>query len=90
MGRSTTVNVAAAADEATGLSLASGSGSGGELPKRNSIEDQKIPAWTSQAQVGLRRDLGMVREFASNAEREFRLDFSGFSDDLMFSLIFQN
>ena len=59
LGRSTTVNV----DEATGLSLASGSGVGG-LPRRNSLGDLKIPARISQAQVGLRRDLGMVREFA--------------------------
>ena len=45
------------------MSLASGSGSGG-LPRQNSLGDLKIPARISQAQVGLRRDLGMVREFA--------------------------
>ena len=88
LGRST---AAAAAGEATGLSLASGSGSvGGGLPRRNSLGDLKIPARISQAQVGLRRDLGMVREFASNVERGFCLAFSGFSGDLTFSLIFQN
>ena len=72
LGRSTTVNTAG--DEATGLSLASGTGSGG-LPRRNSLGDLKIPARISQAQVGLRRDLGMVREFASNVERGFFLAF---------------
>ncbi|PFH46288.1 hypothetical protein AMATHDRAFT_51142 [Amanita thiersii Skay4041] len=38
-------------------------------PRRNSLGDLKIPARISQAQVGLRRDLGMVREFASNVEQ---------------------
>jgi hypothetical protein len=66
LGRSTAVNVAAAAgNESTG------SGGAGGLPRRNSLGDLKIPARISQAQVGLRRDLGMVREFASNVEREF-------------------
>ena len=73
LGRSTAVNVAG--DENAGLSLASGSGGGGNggggLPRRNSLGDLKIPARISQAQVGLRRDLGMVREFASNVERGF-------------------
>ena len=36
---------------------------------RSSLGDLKIPARISQAQVGLRRDLGMVREFANNVER---------------------
>ena len=91
LGRATTVN-AAAGDEATRLSLASGSGSGGSggLPRRNSLGDLKIPARISQAQVGLRRDLGMVREFASNVECGFCLAFFGFSSDLTYSLIFQN
>jgi hypothetical protein len=35
------------------------------LPGRNSLGDLKIPARISQAQVGLRRDLGMVRECSS-------------------------
>ena len=92
LGRSTTVTAGSGGDEATGLSLASGSGSGGDggLPRRNSLGDLKIPARISQAQVGLRRDLGMVREFASNVEREFCLAFSGFSGKLTFSLIFQS
>ncbi|KAF8627957.1 hypothetical protein AX15_004168 [Amanita polypyramis BW_CC] len=38
-------------------------------PRRNSLGDLKIPARISQAQVGLRRDLGMVREFAHNVEQ---------------------
>lgn len=32
----------------------------------------KIPERISQAQVSLKRDLGMVREFAANVERELR------------------
>ncbi|KAF7317486.1 hypothetical protein MKEN_00835000 [Mycena kentingensis (nom. inval.)] len=36
--------------------------------RRNSLGDLKIPARISQAQHGLRRDLGMVREFARNVE----------------------
>ncbi|KAF9270209.1 hypothetical protein L218DRAFT_939238 [Marasmius fiardii PR-910] len=39
------------------------------VPRRNSLGDLKIPARISQAQVGLRRDLGMVREFAANVEQ---------------------
>jgi len=38
------------------------------VPRRNSLGDLKIPVRISQAQVGLRRDLGMVREFAMNIE----------------------
>jgi hypothetical protein len=92
LGRSTAVNAAAAGDEATGLSLANGSGSGGGggLPRRNSLGDLKIPARISQAQVGLRRDLGMVREFASSVERGFCLALPGFSGDLTFFFFFQN
>jgi hypothetical protein len=91
LGRSAAVNVADGGDEGTGLSLASGSGSGsGGLPRRNSLGDLKIPARITQAQVGFRRDLGMVREFASSVEREFCFVFSAFSGDLMLSLIFQN
>jgi hypothetical protein len=42
----------------------------GVVPRRSSLGDLKIPTRISQAQVGLRRDLGMVREFAANIERE--------------------
>ena len=49
---------------------ANGIGSGsGSVPRRNSLGDLKIPVRISQAQVGIRRDLGMVREFAMNVER---------------------
>ncbi|KAI9461876.1 hypothetical protein F5148DRAFT_1214570 [Russula earlei] len=41
----------------------------GIVPRRNSLGDLKIPARISQAQVGLKRDLGMVREFAAEVER---------------------
>jgi hypothetical protein len=40
------------------------------VPRRNSLGDLKIPARISQAQVGLKRDLGMVREFAAEVESE--------------------
>ncbi|KAI0047085.1 hypothetical protein FA95DRAFT_1559429 [Auriscalpium vulgare] len=39
------------------------------VPRRNSLGDLKIPARISQAQVGLKRDLTMVREFASGVEK---------------------
>ena len=40
--------------------------------RRNSLGDLKIPARISQAQVSLRRDLTMVRDFATSVERELR------------------
>src|SRR5712671_4130576 len=40
----------------------------GIVPRRNSLGDLKIPARISQAQVGLKRDLGMVRDFAAEVE----------------------
>ena len=40
------------------------------VPRRNSLGDLKIPARISQAQLGLRRDLGMVREFAISVGRK--------------------
>ncbi|EIN04083.1 hypothetical protein PUNSTDRAFT_108565 [Punctularia strigosozonata HHB-11173 SS5] len=43
-------------------------GTASNVPRRNSLGDLKIPARISQAQVGLRRDLGMVREFAASVE----------------------
>ncbi|KAF9556529.1 hypothetical protein CPC08DRAFT_641440 [Agrocybe pediades] len=55
-------------------------------PRRNSLGDLKIPARISQAQVALRRDLGMVREFASNVEREC-LGFLGFLGFLVVLLV---
>jgi hypothetical protein len=73
LGRAT----AAGVDGSPGLGGGKGSGNGGDangggsgnVPRRNSLGDLKIPARISQAQVGLRRDLGMVREFAMNIER---------------------
>ncbi|KAI0247749.1 hypothetical protein BJV78DRAFT_896701 [Lactifluus subvellereus] len=41
----------------------------GIVPRRNSLGDLKIPSRISQAQVGLKRDLGMVREFAAEVEK---------------------
>ncbi|KAH6905586.1 hypothetical protein BKA70DRAFT_1291645 [Coprinopsis sp. MPI-PUGE-AT-0042] len=43
-------------------------GAGVNVPRRNSLGDLKIPARISQAQSSLRRDLGMVREFAGHVE----------------------
>jgi len=48
----------------------------GTMPHRqNSLGDLIIPARISQAQVALRRDLGMVREFASNVEHKCLIPF---------------
>jgi hypothetical protein len=44
----------------------------GIVPRRNSLGDLKIPTRISQAQVGLKRDLGMVREFAAEVESKYR------------------
>jgi hypothetical protein len=38
--------------------------------RRNSLGDLKIPARISQAQIGLRKNLGMVRDFAASVDRE--------------------
>jgi len=38
------------------------------VPRRNSLGDLKIPTRISQAQISLRRDLGLVREFAASVE----------------------
>jgi hypothetical protein len=52
--------------------MGGGIGTGGSpgVPRRNSLGDLKIPARITQAQVGLKRDMGMVREFAANVERK--------------------
>lgn len=68
LGRSTGVNMVVSPGPTGSIGAASGSNS---VPRRNSLGDLKIPAHISQAQVSLMRDLGMVREFASNIEREF-------------------
>ncbi|KAF8180890.1 hypothetical protein BJ912DRAFT_619306 [Pholiota molesta] len=47
---------------------ASGQGSP-TVPRRNSLGDLKIPARISQAQVGIKRDLGLVREFANSVDQ---------------------
>ncbi|OCH90767.1 hypothetical protein OBBRIDRAFT_825746 [Obba rivulosa] len=39
------------------------------VPRRSSLGDLKIPVRISQAQMGLRRDLWMVREFAASVEQ---------------------
>lgn len=44
------------------------SSSSASVPRRNSLGDLKIPARISQAQIGLKRDLGMVREFATSVD----------------------
>lgn len=45
--------------------------SNASVPRRNSLGDLKIPARISQAQIGLKRDLGMVREFATSVDSEW-------------------
>ena len=40
--------------------------------------DLKIPARISKAQVGLKRDLGMVREFAAEVESEYSSLYSDY------------
>ncbi|KAJ8585692.1 hypothetical protein M405DRAFT_935862 [Rhizopogon salebrosus TDB-379] len=45
------------------------SSSSAAVPRRNSLGDLKIPARISQAQIGLKRDLGMVREFATSVDK---------------------
>ncbi|KAE9408086.1 hypothetical protein BT96DRAFT_21501 [Gymnopus androsaceus JB14] len=61
LGRSTIVPVM--------IASSSMPASSSNVPRRNSLGDLKIPARISQAQVGLRRDLGMVKEFATNVEQ---------------------
>ena len=64
---STTTPVTKPAAPTTAPSSEPGTG----MLRRNSLGDLKIPARISQAQVSLRRDLGMVREFANHVESEF-------------------
>ncbi|KAF4580023.1 hypothetical protein EYR36_001843 [Pleurotus pulmonarius] len=73
LGRSTGVNMVINPGPTGSIGVASGSSS---VPRRNSLGDLKIPARISQAQVSLKRDLGMVREFASNIEREAVFHFN--------------
>jgi len=74
LGRSTAVVATRSGPGKDGVDSFSGSNSaGGGTPlRRNSLGDLKIPARISQAQVGLRRDLGMVKEFANKIERKPR------------------
>ncbi|KAH7925772.1 hypothetical protein BV22DRAFT_1033576 [Leucogyrophana mollusca] len=46
------------------------------VPRRNSLGDLKIPARISQAQIGLKRDLGMVREFAASVDKLKELQYT--------------
>ncbi|KAJ7473756.1 hypothetical protein B0H11DRAFT_1614368, partial [Mycena galericulata] len=67
--QSASLGRAAANSPAVSAAVASPVGAAGSgTMRRNSLGDLKIPARISQAQVGLRRDLGMVREFARNVE----------------------
>jgi len=58
------------------------------VPRRNSLGDLKIPERISQAQIGLKRDLGMVREFAANIERVFFVPLAPFLRRLICAFIF--
>ncbi|KAJ7641186.1 hypothetical protein FB45DRAFT_899602 [Roridomyces roridus] len=66
LGRSA-ANIPAVVNAVAAAASPAGTGGVGTM-RRNSLGDLKIPARISQAQVGLRRDLGMVREFARNVE----------------------
>lgn len=81
--------------QASSLGRSSGVGAGASVPlplpvpvsvpvpapvmRRSSLGDLKIPERISQAQVSLRRDLGMVREFAANVEqlKELQVTYRG-------------
>jgi len=85
LGRSAVVGIGLGAkdgDSSSGDAI--GGGAGGGPMRRNSLGDLKIPARISQAQVGLRRDLGMVREFATNVERTLLRRFPLISTDEYF------
>ncbi|KDQ10922.1 hypothetical protein BOTBODRAFT_115189 [Botryobasidium botryosum FD-172 SS1] len=43
-------------------------------PRRSSLGDLKIPARITMAQTGLRNNLGMVREFATNVDRAYHIN----------------
>ncbi|GJE90477.1 hypothetical protein PsYK624_066140 [Phanerochaete sordida] len=62
-----------------------------EVPviRRSSLGDLKIPARISQAQVGLRRDLGMVRDFATSVEqlRDLQTTYYGLVVDMRALLV---
>jgi hypothetical protein len=45
-------------------------GASAAVRRRDSLGDLKIPARISQAQFSLRRDLGLVRDFAASVERK--------------------
>ena len=57
------------------------------VPRRNSLGDLKIPERISQAQIGLKRDLGMVREFAANIERMFSMALKLFLRQLICTFV---
>jgi hypothetical protein len=59
------------------------------VPRRNSLGNLKIPSRISQAQVGLKRDLGMVHEFAAHVERGFFESFA-FKFSLLTVSLLQN
>ena len=85
LGRSAVVGIGLGAkDGDSSLGDAIGGGAGGGPMRRNSLGDLKIPARISQAQVGLRRDLGMVREFSTNVERTLLRRFPLISTDEYF------
>ncbi|KAJ3486042.1 hypothetical protein NLI96_g4531 [Meripilus lineatus] len=58
--------------------------SSGIVPRRNSLGDLKIPARISQAQVGLKRDLTMVRDFATSVEqlKELQATYNSLINDV--------
>jgi len=74
LGRATAVGVDGSPGLGGGKGVgvgASGGGGSGSVPRRNSLGDLKILARISEPQVGLRRGLRVVKEFALNIERYF-------------------
>ena len=57
--------------------------SNASVPRRNSLGDLKIPPRISQAQIGLKRDLGLVREFATSVDSEC---FSMFRPEMVLTI----
>ncbi|EMD36106.1 hypothetical protein CERSUDRAFT_96332 [Gelatoporia subvermispora B] len=68
-GASTSPAQSASLGRATQLPKEHDANGSSPVPRRSSLGDLKIPPRISQAQMGLRRDLWMVREFAASVEQ---------------------
>ncbi|KAF7426599.1 hypothetical protein PC9H_008968 [Pleurotus ostreatus] len=70
LGRTTGGGAGAVAEVVGAGNGTAGSNTSTMVLRQNSLGDSKIPACISQTQVGLRRDLSLVREFAAAVESE--------------------